>query len=60
MRVTQEYSDETDAVLGYAEGDNVELVNGRYAIVLPATAHCPGILRGSPEKVRKAVVKVKL
>ncbi len=60
MTVTQEYSDATDAVLGRAEGEAVDLINGRYVVLLPDTAHCPGVMLGSPEKVKKAVIKVRL
>ena len=60
MMVTQEYSDETDAVLGYAEGEKVDLSNGRYVILLPDTAHCPGIMLDFPKRIKKAVIKVRL
>lgn len=60
IAITQEYSDETDVVFGYAEGETVDLSNGRYVILLPDTAHCPGILIGSPNRTRKAVVKVRI
>ena len=60
MAVSQEYSDETDAVLGYAEGETVDLSNGLYVVLFPDTAHCPSVMLGSPEKVKKAVIKVRL
>ncbi len=60
MTVMQGYSDETDAVLGYAGGEAVDLSNGRYVVLLPDTVHCPGVMLGFPERVKKAVIKVRL
>ena len=58
MHVEKEYDAEGDCLLGSAEGNPYLLQEGQYMVVLPEEAHLPGIQAGSPESVRKAVLKV--
>ena len=61
--------DMTEEVLPRPEGDirfyhgptdAVTLSPGKFAVLFPGDAHAPNIAVGTPEKVRKVVVKVKV
>jgi YhcH/YjgK/YiaL family protein len=61
--------DMTDEVLPRPEGDirfyhgptdTVTLCPGKFAVLFPCDAHAPNIAVGTPETVRKVVVKVKV
>lgn len=58
--VTEQYNDEGDYVLGKGEGKKYRINEKHFFVVMPGEAHLPGLLIDKPEKVKKAVVKVRV
>lgn len=58
MKVTQEYQDDGDYVLGHAEGETYTLHEKQSMVVMPGEAHVPGLMLRDIQHVKKAVVKV--
>lgn len=58
IHVEKEYDEEGDCLLGLAEGKPYLMREGDYMVVLPEEAHLPGLAVGTPESVKKAVLKV--
>lgn len=58
IHVEKEYDEEDDCLLGLAEGKPYLMREGDYMVVLPEEAHLPGLAVGTPESVKKAVLKV--
>jgi len=54
-----EYDEEKDIVFFKEQGDVFCLKAGDFAIFFPHDAHMPSICIGEPEKVKKAVIKIK-
>ncbi len=61
MQITQDYNNETDAVLGLSDSkEGFELNEGMFAVLFPDEAHAPGIFRDTPQNVHKIVLKIPL
>ena len=54
------YDEKNDIIFLEGHGDFVKLSKGKFAVFMPQDAHMPCICTGTPEYVKKAVVKVKL
>jgi len=62
LEVSQEYNSEKD-VLFLKKSENwsaLKLRAKHYAIFFPEDAHMPGVCEGSPDDVKKVVVKIKI
>ena len=60
LSITQEYDEQTDLVLGIADGKRYILTAGQTMVLFPEEAHKPGIHAGESGSVKKAVIKVPL
>lgn len=60
LNVCKEYDKETDAVLGYANGNFIGMKEGYFMILLPEDAHKPGNIYEEICEVKKIVVKIRL
>lgn len=58
LKITKDYDDQADALLGTAEGSSYLLKKGQFMVVFPEEAHMPGIKTAEDKEVKKAVVKV--
>ena len=58
LMIEQVYDEQSDSLLGRADGTPYLLKKGQYMVVLPEEAHLPGIAAGEAQAVKKAVVKV--
>lgn len=56
----EEYQPAKDLLPLHGEGDQVILNAGSFVLLFPEDAHMPGMAVGSPEAVRKIVVKIAL
>jgi YhcH/YjgK/YiaL family protein len=60
VRVTEPHVVERDIAFFAGQGDLLTLSEGTFALFFPHDAHQPGIAVGSPQRVRKIVMKVAL
>lgn len=60
MVITDEYNKENDCVLGTSRGERHIIRNGEYCVTLPSEAHSPCLAVTTPQKIRKAVFKVRV
>ena len=58
LRVTQEYDEAGDFLLGEGEGISHLLRSGQAIVLMPEEAHMPCLCVGKPSRVKKAVVKI--
>ena len=57
-RIIKEYSEPDDVEWVVGDGDYFRLSLGVMAIIFPGEAHQPGLMDGSVQSIRKAVVKI--
>ena len=60
LKVTKPYEPDIEFYALTPDPVDVILSAGRFCVLLPEDAHAPCIAHGTPGKVRKAVVKVRL
>ena len=60
MKVKDEYVPEKDIMFLTGEGTFFPAASGTFAIFYPEDVHMPGMAVGSPEKIIKVVVKVRV
>ena len=58
LRITQDYAEETDCLLGLADGKPYLLQAGQFLLLFPEEVHRPGMEAGAACTVKKAVIKV--
>ena len=58
LRVTKEYDEQADCVLGHAEGKAYTLQQGQFMVLFPEEAHRPGLRIERTCDVKKVVLKV--
>jgi len=56
--IVEEYSDSDDVEWVTGTGDYFRLSTGMMSILFPGEAHQPGLMDGSAQSIRKAVVKI--
>ena len=61
LSVTNEYNSENDvALFALADGTDVKLGPGDFVVLFPHDAHVPQLMSGSPDDVKKIVIKVRV
>ncbi|MEI8114054.1 MAG: YhcH/YjgK/YiaL family protein [Bacteroidia bacterium] len=60
QQILSEYDPEKDIAFYSGETSPIVLAPGMFAVFFPQDIHRPGMQIGSPEKVKKVVVKVKI
>lgn len=59
LAVTDEYRPDYELYGMVEEFDRVILEKGKFVVIYPNEPHAPGLAIGEPQRVRKAVIKVK-
>lgn len=61
MKVEEEYSPEKEMILLSGSGNSyVRLTDNDFLICFPEDAHCTGVQSGAPQKIKKAIFKIKV